>query len=205
MVVGKNFIWLHVPKCGGHAVERALWAATRWRRDIKFDQRFPFHTGWHDSIRERLQADPTLELGGRKIVASFRRLPSWILSRVHYEAARAPHRHATREMICQGLYFEQNGFVGSADSQIERYLADDVHRWIRQEHLAEDFEMAFGDLLPIKSSAISKARKIRNKTEIDYPKRIEFHFTASDLEQLYASNPHWARLEEQLYGELLHV
>jgi hypothetical protein len=206
MIVGPNFVWVHFPKCAGHAVEAALRVGARGRRDIVFDARRPHHPGWHDSVAERVQRDETFSPSNKLIIAGFRRLPHWMLSRVHFEVARPPHRAATREMICRGEFFQQNGVPAKADDHAQHYTSPKVHRWIRSEHLAEDFAHCFSDILGDRTTkAVRRLRKVVNPTELNYVKAVDFHFTARDLDTLYEANPVWARLEREVYGDLLSV
>lgn len=209
MISGPDFIWLHVPKCAGHTVEMALRAGLLGRSDVNFDTRWPEYIGWHDSLRARMERIPDFQPGTRRIIAGFRRLPVWILSRVHYEVARAPHHCATRDMIRRGAYFEQSGHVSTADDVIRDYATPGgglpgVTHWLRSDHMAQDFEAAFGGTFGRrKALAMWQLKRVRNPTSIDYVKSIPFHFSQADLETLYNANPIWAALEEKLYGATL--
>ena len=205
MIQGRDFIWQHVPKCAGHTVEMALRAGLLGRRDVKFDPRFPEYIGWHDGLRSRAGRDPEFNADGKTIISGFRRLPHWLLSRVHYEASRPPHRCATREMVRRGAYFEQTGEVWTADGLLEGYVcAEHPQKWIRVEYMLEDFRAAFsGEIGARMPAAEWQLRRVRNPTQIRYLEAVEFHFTPEDLVALYATNPIWAALERTLYGSTL--
>jgi len=206
MVVGENFVWVHFPKCGGHTVESALRRAMRGSRDVAFDKRWPFHPGWHDTPADRSRRDQGFDPHGKIVISGIRRLPSWLLSRIHYEASRPPYHCATREMFSRGRFFEQNGSVGWADEHVERFVASGVQRWIRLEHLAEDFARHFSDLLGRRTEAAAgKLRRVLNPTEIQYLKRLDFYFTPREIDALYAANPAWAAVERQVYGDTLRL
>lgn len=194
MIAAKRFVWLHVPKTGGHSVQAALRAAGL---DLPLGE-LP-----HEGLRQREARDPDFALGDRVVIAGVRRLPHWILSRVHYEASRAPYRLVSREMLLRGEFFERSGEVNRADDYAGVFDDPRVSRWIRLEHLQEDFVRCFGDLLGGRVRlAARKLRRLTNPTYISYIKDPRFFFTAEELERLYAANPRWAALEMRAYGGL---
>ncbi len=206
MIVGQDFVWLHFMKTGGHAVELALRAALRGRRDIKFDQRQPATLGWHHSTAQRERDDPQFSAADKTIICGFRRLPMWLLSRIHYEASKPPYRSVTREMLCAGRYFENAGDSYAADNYLVQYVSPPVDRWIRHEHMAQDFALAFGDVLHKRLPAALRRLGVQvNATPMPYIKDPSFYFTAKELRGLYDANPLWATLEEELYGDLIRI
>jgi hypothetical protein len=195
---------MHFPKTAGHTVELALRAATRGRRDIVFDRRGVHDDRWHDCLEERQLRDRSFDPSGKVVIAGLRRLPWWILSRVHYEASRPPHRWATREMIQRGEFFEQSGEVGKADNHALMFARGKVNRWLRAEHLREDFVACFGDILgPAALKASRKLDRRVNETRLRYVERLDFYFTRDELQRLYEANPIWAAVEREAYGNLL--
>lgn len=206
MIVGRGFVWMHFPKTGGHTVAAAIRDAARDRGDVVFDRPGLDDVRWHQSVGQRLDEDPSFDPAGKVVISGIRRLPWWILSRVHYEAARPPHRCASREMLCRGQYYEQGGEVGRADDCLDRLGSHPVDRWVRLEHLASDFVEHFEAILgPRVRTAAHRLKKVVNPTTLDYVKSLGFYFTAAELEALYAANPRWAAMERQVYGDLLTV
>jgi hypothetical protein len=206
MIVGQDFVWLHFMKTGGHAVELALRAAMRGRRDVKFDARKAPYLGWHHSATQREQSDPQFVAANKTIICGFRRLPMWLLSRVYYEASKPPYRTVTREMLCAGEYFENAGDRCVADNYLKDYVSPPVDRWIRHEHLASDFTLAFRDVLNKRlPTALQRLGATVNATPMPYIKDPSFYFTDKELRGLYDANPVWARLEEDLYGDLIRI
>ena len=199
LVVCSTFVWVHIMKTGGTAVETGLRKMLRGRRDIRFDP--ADYVGWHDSVSERAARDPGFRLLDRTVVAGIRRLPYWLLSRVYYEASRPPYLCATREMLVRGAFHENDGTPNSADAMLERYLDPMPDHWIRQDHLAEDFAAAFHS--QIRFSRASTPRALRtavNATPIPYLTPLSFYFTPAELDTLYGCNPRWAALESRVYG-----
>lgn len=206
MIVGRNFVWMHFPKTGGHAVAAAIRDAGRGRDDVVFDVPGADDHRWHDSIEERRLTERSFDPRGKRVISGIRRLPWWVLSRIHYEAARPPHRCATRQMLCRGQFYERDGSVNHADAQVGRLRGQAIYGWVRLEHLTEDFIDQFEDLLgPRVRSAAHKLRKVVNATTLDYVKSLDFYFTAAELDGLYAANPIWAEMEAKVYGDVLRL
>ena len=129
---------------------------------------------------------------------------SWLLSKIHYEAAKPPYRVPPREMVRLGRFFELDGLIGQADLYAQRYCKD-VQRWVRVEHLISDFERCFADLMNPKALrlALANLEQVRNASSIGYLQRHEFFFTPQELAHLYETNPVWTAMEERLYGGVL--
>lgn len=122
MIVGPDFVWLHFPKCGGSAVELALQKLLAGHRDIVFDPIDRRSALWHDTINARRRRDPQFSLEGKRIVCGIRRLPAWLLSRVHFEAARSGSGALpTREQFLLGKFREARGAVNQADTYMKMY------------------------------------------------------------------------------------
>src|SRR5512138_3887860 len=103
MIISPDFVWLHFPKCAGSAVEGALRILLAGRAGLSFDPIDPSNVIWHHNVAERENYDRSFSLGERRVLCGFRRLPTWLLSRVHFEASRGPHhRTVTRKMLLQG-------------------------------------------------------------------------------------------------------
>lgn len=199
MIVGPDFIWLHFPKCAGTALQSALRQVYRGRTDVVFDPIDQRNVIWHHSIQQRKRHDSTFDPGDRKILCGFRRLPYWLLSRVHFEAQRPPHRIVTRAMLVRGQFYEQRGVLNKADSYVKKYNNPKVDAWIRTEHLVDDLSR----VLEIDRQRLNGTMKQENAGEMDYIRDLAFWFTPEDLVGLYAANPEWATVEEVLYGELV--
>ncbi len=192
MIIGPDFVWLHFPKCGGTSLEHALRGLLAGR-ECQFDEINP-GSGviWHHSVKQRMEADPTFNPTGKRIISCIRRLPAWILSRVHYEAHRSG-RIATRDMIARGQFFEADGGINNADTYVRLYSPVDV--WLRTEHLAEDVAAAFGFDEVETQDAIGQVNVTPN-----YVKDPDFWFTQADLRRLYDANPLWADVEARVSG-----
>ncbi len=205
MIVSDRWIWLHMPKCAGTATERLLQGAFGADPTVQFDPVGPDQPViWHESLAERAARVPGFAPGGRAVIANIRRLPLWLLSRVHFEVQRygAPAIVA-REVLCSGRFRPvPKGVVKPlrrADDELGRF-ADGVTHWLRCEHLAQDMGAAFAMPVPPRAG---HARV--NATTLDYIKDPAFWFTQAEVDALYAANPLWARIEAQCYGGLLKL
>ena len=206
MIVGRSFVWMHFPKTGGHAIAAAIRDAGRGHDDIVFDGPGADDHRWHHSVEERQATERSFDPRGKRIISGIRRLPWWLLSRVHYEASRPPHRCASREMLCRGQFFERDGAINHADAQVGRLDTRTIHGWVRLEHMADDFIDQFEGLLgPRVRAAAHKLKKVVNPTTLDYVKSLDFYFTSEELAGLYAANPRWAAIETEVYGDILRL
>ncbi len=178
---------MHFPKCAGSATEAALRRLYLGKPGYTFDQPAP---AWHENVAQRMKRVPGFAPGDRTIICNFRRLPSWIISRVRYEQSQPPHHAAPREMFLSGRFFENDGSINTAEGYVKHYMA--ANKWIRAEHLAEDFEKAFGVSAPIE-------RVNETSPEVS---DVRFHLSRDDIVRLYEICPTWAALERKLYGSL---
>lgn len=199
MIIGPDFVWLHFPKCAGVAVQAALRKIYSGRKDIQFDDITKPEVVWHQDVTQRLKYDPSSDLLNKKIICCIRRLPDWLLSRVHFEASRPPHHIATRELIESGRFVEIDGTPNHADLYARMYSYPRVDKWIRVENLADDL----ADALNLKSKSIKAAMKKENENGFNYMKNPEFWFTRQQLDRLYGACPNWAEIERKVYGGLL--
>jgi hypothetical protein len=202
VIVGPGFIWLHFPKTAGTETEAILRRNFGADPALAFDAIDPNDVIWHDWIAARRQREPGFEVGGRQVICNIRRLPEWLLSRVHGGVARTPGLKVTRAMFIQGRFLRHDGVELAADDLMRRYTAHPVAHWIRTEHFADDFKAAFGPFLRLDRVDLAAEQSRRNAARIDYIRDIDFYFTRGELRQLYRANPVWAALEQAVYGTL---
>ena len=206
MIVASDWIWMHVPKCGGSSTEGILRAAFKHDASVDFDLVGPgLPVIWHHNLAKRQAADPDFKVGDKNVVANIRRLPYWLLSRIHFEAQRSQAAGLVpRHLFVKGYYREAPGPNKTpsrprlADERITFYAAG-VTDWVRTEHLQADLTNVFGLTAKNFPAKISRI----NIGKIDYVRELSFWFTARELRELYKSNPIWAALEEEIYGNLL--
>lgn len=181
-------------------MQNAMRAVFDGRKDVAFDPIDYANVIWHQNIPAREAYDESFRLGDRRVISGIRRLPHWLLSRVHFEAERSPGFHkATRQMLLRGEFYEHSGVVNRADTYIQMYQQPRVDRWIRTEKMIDDISDAFG----VEQSLVATSLKRENETKAGYIKDLQFWFTPDDLAGLYAANPSWADVERRVYGSLL--
>ena len=215
MIIGPDFIWLHFPKCAGTHTERVL--RKYFYKDtgitekilgkilikdagICFDTIDPSCVIWHESVPER-EKRTGRNLEKKAIICNFRRLPSWIISRIQFEEKRSGTKTAKDEYSI-GRFHEQNGAEDFADNYFKKYSSRPVTSWIRTEYIRDDFEEAFSPFLDL--SPIDLSKEFRTTSNVThYEKDLRQWFTPEDLEQLYSSCPLWRNQELTLYGDLI--
>jgi hypothetical protein len=202
MIISDKFAWLHFPKCAGSETERFLKQNFGSNPAVAFDPVNPANVIWHHSINDRIKYDPAFRLDGRAVICNIRRLPAWLLSRIHFEYHRSPQFRVTREMFTAGQFFESSGFLSKADSYAKKYSHPEVTHWIRTERLAEDLQSTFSEYLDLSGIDIASQLRRGNVTQIRYIPEIEFYFTKDEVQALYDANPIWAGIERKVYGQL---
>lgn len=205
MIVGPDWVWLHVPKCAGTATEYALREAFANLPDVVFDPVGPGNPViWHHTVAKRTEQDPSFSAQNKRIAGNIRRLPFWLLSRAHFEVWRHGNKVApTRQQLLRGLFpnVSLKGEVVrhiSADHQIAHF-ADEVTHWFRTEFLKEDLQSFFD--FPEELGAVTPVS--RNETKLRYVNSLDFWFTPDELAGLYDANPLWAAIERKVYGSVL--
>ena len=196
MIIAEDWVWLHFPKCAGNTIEKLLRTNLSDNRRIRFDAMDHNNIIWHHSIPDRERADPDFALGDRRVICAIRRLPDWLVSRVHFEASRPPHHLASRQMLEDASFYEQTGVINTAERTLRHFSRPRVDAWIRTEYLVEDLEKTFE--ISIRQSDIRL-----NKNRFDYIRDWRFWFSEGQLKRLYELCPTWADTEERVYGSLL--
>jgi hypothetical protein len=200
MIIGPRFVWLHFPKCGGTEIAAVLKSRFGRVPGLAFDHDSRV---WHHSIRERQHHDPGFSPEGKAVICGFRRLPTWLLSRVLFEHRRNPQHRVTRAMFREGSFYEASGTAYQADDYARKYADHPVTAWIRTEHLVEDFIAAFAPHLGFKPESIRLRFRQRNATTAPVTHDPGFWFTPEELRDLDDANPAWRELERRLYGATL--
>lgn len=200
MIIGENFVWLHFPKSAGSFTENLLRKYFILDPEILFDSIDPNNVIWHQRIAQREKL-LHVDLSGKSIICNFRRLPHWIISRVRFETARSG-QSVPKEMYIEGRFLEVNGMESSAERLLERFTERKVSHWIRMEYIEMDFFKAFSNYLDVRTAVKSSdfTERINASEGI---LNLDKWLNEQEIGQLYESNPAWANLEMELYGNLL--
>lgn len=199
MIIGPEFVWLHFPKCAGTLMERVLRRSFGDDPTLRFDPLDPANVIWHQNVDQREATG--VDLGGKAIISGFRRLPAWVLSRIHFEKARSGAPLPDPDLYTAGRFFEEDGSEGSAEEYVRRFTTRPVDHWIRVEHLTDDFIQAFSPYLSVDTWTVRRRlRRRANRTW--YRGALPRWFDQAGVDRLYESCPTWRALELSLYGDL---
>lgn len=201
MIIGASFIWLHFPKCAGTTTTSALLQNFQTDASIAFDDTSQGEPIWHETIEER-ERRTGVSLDGKNVMANIRRLPAYVISKIHYTESLNPEIRHTREHLLTGQFMEADGYNNSADNLLRHYNAKNISHWIRTEHLKEDFISVFSQYLDLTGKDLS-GLSIRENSN-DYSRDLAKWYSRRDMARLYRKNPLWAKLERRVYGNLLH-
>ncbi|MEH6515134.1 MAG: hypothetical protein V7742_00530 [Halioglobus sp.] len=201
VIIGESFIWIHFPKCAGTTTTFVLLDNFATDTSIAFDEVGGGEPIWHDSVTER-QRRINASLVDRDVLANIRRLPAYIVSKIHYTESLNPDIRHTKEHLLTGQFMESNGLDNSADNLLRHYQARKVGHWIRTEHLKEDFVSVFGRYLDLAGKDLSALTEKTNST--DYARDLGKWYSRREMARLYDTNPLWAKLERRVYGNLLY-
>lgn len=199
MIIGKNFIWLHFPKCAGSFTEKILRELVN-NDEIKFDPIDPKNVIWHQNVYQREQL-LNIDLSSKDVICNFRRLPNWIISRIQYEEIRSGIV-TSKELYTMGCFFEHNKLQSNAEAYLKLLTERKIHHWIRVENLEEDFINVFSkyiDFITVPDSSLFRQKFNSSSWGEDINKWFDY----DDLVKLYTACPNWAKLEKKLYGNLL--
>jgi hypothetical protein len=190
VVIGTEFAWAHLPKTGGDATAQL------------FDL-FPEVVVHADPVTHEKHArfaERADEVGDRRRVLNFRRLPSWMLSVAMFRASYGEHPgyEPTPMRSPQEMAESRRG-----DQNLLPFLDDAIHHWLRMETLAEDFLEFIASYTTVGDERRERALALGPVNALGYDHVLSHWFTEEQIEQMYASNPGWAQVERALYGELV--
>ena len=135
-------------------------------------------------------------------MANIRRLPAYVVSKVHYTESLNPEICHTREHLLTGRFMESDGWNNSADKLLQHYDYTTITHWLRTENLRDDFVSVFRRYLEIEGKDVSALAEKKNSN--DYSRDLAKWYSHGEMEGLYDENPLWAELERSVYGNLLH-
>jgi hypothetical protein len=204
-----EFVWLHFPKCAGTKIEH-LFGKYFSKEEGLFQDPVGLakdpSIAWHDSIAEREARRPEFRLGGRTVICSFRRLPSWLESRYSFECRRSPDLEHRPELLLEGRFLERSGLASHADDYAQRYLPRQIInsgnvRFLRTEFFAADFKAIFGEFLDILRIPDKEFRRKLNASQrcLSENARQQLYDASA---KIYDNCPYWRWLEEMAYGSL---
>lgn len=205
MIYNDDFVWLHFPKCAGAKVEKIFSEYFSSEEGLHLDpiklDSYPA-VDWHDSIDDREANNPLFNLGGRDVIVSIRRLPSWLVSRFCYEVKRSPNLPHDAYKLLEARFLEANGYENNADYYMNKYVPKNILargnvRFLRTEFFAEDFKSIFSNYLDLKSVPDEVYHSHVNSSENNLPEDLLKKLNAFDFSELA---PYWCEVENIAYG-----
>jgi hypothetical protein len=193
MVIGERFAWGHLQKTGGDATFElfGLFPALVVVADPRNTE------AKHASFADR--AD---QVEGKLLAANIRRLPEWTVSWAQ-QRARLSQRSDGRPVPMNSP--EQMVRVPRADVRLSALTGDGrfkVERWLRMEHLADDFCDFISAFTDLDEDARRRIAEFPDVNSMDYDHDPSHWFTPERIRRLYENNPLWAAAEREAYGGL---
>lgn len=201
MIIGKSFVWLHFPKCAGTTTTFVLLKNFEGDSSIAFDETGHGDPVWHETVEER-ERRVNISFGDKDVLANIRRLPEYVVSKIHFSERLNPDLHHSKEHLLTGQFMEADGYNNCADNLLKHYNAEKVSHWIRTENLQDDFISVFGLYLDLTGKDLSALSDKKNSTE--YTKDLRKSYSRDEMMGLYKNNPLWSELERRVYGNLLY-
>ena len=81
----------------------------------------------------------------------------------------------------------------------------EIDRWLRSEHLAEDFLAFVSGLREVTAAERRAVIELGGVNELRYDHEISHWFTPEQVQRMYERNSRWAAIEERLYEGLIQV
>jgi hypothetical protein len=193
MVIGERFAWGHLQKTGGNTT---LEMFRLFPHLVQFAD--PRNTeAKHSSFGEREEA-----VRGKSLVVTIRRLPPWALSWAHHLAL--PKRKTPIPMASPHQ-MAQNPIADRLLLRLTDAGRFTVDRWLRMECLADDFLDFVSELTEVPEDRKGEILKLDRVNAIAYDHEVSHWFTEEQMASLYESNPVWASVERQVYGDLMSL
>jgi hypothetical protein len=196
MVIGERFAWGHLQKTGGDAT---------WELFRLFPQLVEFADPRNTEAKHASFAERADQVRGKLLVSNIRRLPSWTLSWAQHRArlSKRPDgspvpMNSPRQMIT----------VPRGDMRLALLTGDGefpVERWLRMEHLAEDFADFLAGLIEVSDDDRARVAGFARVNALEYDHEVGNWFTAEQIGRLYEANPVWTDIERQVYGGLMSL
>ena len=193
MVIGKSFVWGHLVKTGGDSTAHLF-------------QLFPGLILHSDPLNENRKHDPfgarQDQIEGKLRILNIRRLPTWVLSYAHHVAQFGGYPDYRPIPLAKALKVlaEQN----IADLHLDDMTSKGqypVDLWFRLEHLKEDFLNFIKTQTAMSPWKRARLRLARSRNTQQYRRDVSYWFDTEALEIMYETNPRWASIEKQAYGD----
>jgi len=187
MVIGKRFVWAHLPKTGGDATAAMLAAVPGLVEFADPPESDEKHLPLFAEGRE---------IAGKLIVMNIRRLPGWALSAAHHEARFGVHP----DYLPRPLQTPDQITSKSDADGLLRWMTDqgriEVDRWLRTESLEHDVVALLDELGVLTPEVEARVRAVGRVNVGEYE---DAPFSEAQVRRLYELNPLWAAIERRAY------
>lgn len=196
MIIGENFLWLHLPKTGGTTMNGLF-------RDLAIpgvhvdpdSQRIK-----HDSVALREQSGPW-RAGSRQRFITIRRLDQWLMSDWKHKRRHCNLPDLPWEPVRHGLFYSLRlgGVWVAADWWLRYFDLTDSVIALRLDSLIGDINQHLLPLLPESLGPLQATPRLNAAPPQSYSEAV---FSADDLEVLHAVNPIWSAWQHRWYGQV---
>jgi hypothetical protein len=193
MVIGERFAWGHLQKTGGDATFELFHL---------FPDLIVFADARNTEAKHASFADRADQIEGKLLASNIRRLPGWTVSWAQ-QRARLSRRPDGRPVPMNSP--EQMVRVPRADTRLSALTGNGrfpVERWLRMEHLAEDFCDFISAFTDLDEDARGRIAAFPDVNAMAYDHDPTHWFTPERIRRLYENNPLWAAAEREAYGDL---
>jgi hypothetical protein len=192
MVIGEKFAWAHLQKTGGSAT----FAMFRL-----FPELIVFADDRDDPAKHSSFGSREDHVAGKVRMCNLRRLPAYLLSWAVWQAR--PGNQVGRTAMESPHEISE---YPRADRRLA-HVTDDgrfpVERWLRMEHLSDDFLEFVSGLVDVGDERMKQVRETGAVNALDYDHEIRHWFSDAQIKRMYEVNPVWREIEERTYGDLL--
>jgi SAM-dependent methyltransferase len=191
VIIGHKFAWGHLPKTGGDAT-------------LAFFDLFPeliLHADEaNTNVKHDLFPDREREIAGKILALNIRRLPAWTLSYEHHKSRSGVYpEYKPLPMASTAEMAESN----LPDKMIEWFTNGGefrIERWLRTEYLYHDLLDFVSTFTQVSEHQLQAVLRLQKVNAMKYSHDISEWFTRDQIHNMYASNPNWSFIEQELYG-----
>jgi hypothetical protein len=204
MVIGRDFVWGHLPRAGGDATSVLFGRLP----DLVLYCDDPASNEKH----VRFSRAP-LDIAGKQRVLNMRRLPSWMLSYIQktctdglYPEFKPLPLPSRSEILDPSSEYRFKGAPKTLalmpDELLGIYEPHSVDVWLKMEQLREDFLQFVSTKRSLTDHEVYLVKVWETKAPLPYDHDVSKFFSNDDVRTLYRNNPVWAEMERQVYGAL---
>jgi hypothetical protein len=188
MIVGDDFVWLHLGKTGGKTTRKAISLITS-NKNIKKIYSFPDH---HFNISQ-YESKYNKKVKG-KVIIGFRKLIPWMHS---YHVQQHGNLSSFYDLAKEGKIMQRCGKIFTPDDILKKYIENKSYKdisFLRLENLFQDLNNVFSDFK-------YDRQKLKSICDMRIGERTYniIVFSKKEKEIIFQKNPIWSKLQNHLY------